>query len=385
VFDDWPNRFFDFAHEISLEARRQRKHGFLSEFRHLRQLTQGKTYFPLPTLLDALTTFALHHWTGGYIIQCQWPPNANQESRFVNKRWAGPLLGMRTLNQALKTGEVRSRVEKNSRNTDVLLIEREDILRIVREGEEFMGIIEAVKLLNIKYRHVMALIRCGLLETTRKVAPKSPIKLAVHRSSIRSLVTRLAESCCPDMPPPAAKSFKTATFLASRAGISFENFALGVVSGGLRFYARGEIRFRNLLFDKSDLERWLAVAKRESTGEDYLAVIDARGRLNVPDRFFARLRAAGYLGPRHTCSVVALKHIEDFEENYVFAREIASGVQTTSSWITLYLRTLNVTPILVWKWRPAVTSYSRALIRNLRPEDLRKGFLEFQAARRAAK
>jgi hypothetical protein len=356
VFHNWPSNYFSF-----LEWRRQNAlpskypNGLRKEFREYKHALYRQMNSPcLDFMREGFEEYIATKWDGGYTSKItRLDTRVRHNKKFASMSEARKQLGASTekVEELLKQGKLKA-VIRHAKHSRMILIETDSIHELRRQHDDLLNKREAAKRLGITSRQVNILTRHDLLKE-RELYDSSG-KLGFSITEIDALLNSLGTvvSAAKHRAYGEVINFSCTTAVLASRGVRLGDFLRSILDGQIRPCRKvGKGRgLKALHFDRRALVAYVKTVHARRV-RDAFRIADAAEMLGIDINtalFLARTKLLvghkKFIAHRRLL-MIPKASITIFVETYVFARTLATDLNTSQSFLVNVLKDEGINPV----------------------------------------
>jgi hypothetical protein len=384
VFDDWPDRFYQFLEWKRTQRKERVGAGLINDFgAFYKYLYNEFSSDSFNFMRDAFEEYIRLYWNGGHTSQIsKFSGGAIRSEKYTTRDEAKRRLCVQdvVLQRLIDAGDLKAILLNGKRRTR-MLIELADVERLEIDFNQAVSLSQALALLGVGRRMILKLVEHECLAALRR--PLTDVG-DCWRFSLRE-VNKLLENVRAKINLSESVSlsevitFRTAQQMLAVRDVNSGQFVQAMLKGEITPCGEGAgIGFSRLLFRQDDTDRFLKMRLRQKQGP--LTVKEASYVYNITEGTIRALVDQGIITAikiptnRRANIFISKKAIEHFKETYVLASAVAAGVAAHRNRILRLLAAKGVKPVVQKsgnKKHPTV--FKKA---DLEKVDLRAGILE---------
>ena len=357
VFEDWPNRYYEFLKYLQVHAKDvPYDTGLMKHF--------GQYYFSLYECMkskqynfmrDAFEQFLVSGWTGGYVTKkCRRLTNIGYlKTMHVSRGEAARMLKISHpwVSRLIEMGKLSGVVGKMG-SRKFCVVDRCSLNDLKASYRGLLTSDQAAKVAGIYANSFVELAREGILEALRGPSIDGYSSWMFKRSAIRNFLNRIRSKCGKRAGTKQGEiSFVKAVQKLTRLNVSTIALIKGILSDEIKpsrmVYESG---VRGLKFSSDKLADYMK-AKLASQRKGSLSVTEAAYILGIKEMVAYFFVIKGYLlaekmtVKKRSFWCISFESIDIFKSTYVTLSQLVKSVGVCSKQLKEKLKTLNVLPV----------------------------------------
>lgn len=384
VFDDWPDRFYQFL-EWKRTQRKERVgagliHDFGKFYRYLYNEFSGDSF---NFIRDAFEEYIRLYWSGGHTSRITRFSGGDMRSKkYITRDEAKRRLCVQdiVLQRLIDAGDLKAILLSGKQKT-LTLIELADVERLESDFNQALSLNQALALLGVGRRLILKLVKHGCLAALRR--PLTDVG-DVWRFSLRE-VNNLLENIRAKINPSEPLSlnevitFRTAQQKLAVRDVKSGQFVQAMLKGEITSCGEGTgIGLSRLLFRQDNIDSYVKMQLKQKQGP--LTVKEASCTYKIAENTIRELIDQGIIPAikiptnRRANIFISQKTIEHFKETYVLASEVAVCVAAHPNRIIRLLVAKGIKPVVRYSGGKRCPTVFKKM--DLEKVDLRAEILE---------
>ena len=364
VFDAWPKNFYTFLDELCRRNKSlKEKSGLRNNFGGVYQaLYDPRSHLsaPLSQLLKTeFETYVLDRWDDGYANRAKCFRSARSDGKYVNMLKASHLLRIHphAVHRLVSEGKLNAIVRKTGR-TNLFLVEARSLEKLRKERARYVSLEEASRLLGISQLNILSLVDKSLL--TGAEAPSASnhhtwrfekVALQVFLNNVLAKTGNRSRQVRREL-----HSFRTVLNLLTRQlsssgeGIHtlIEDIGTGVLTPSAK--SDNKVGVAALSFDRNEVKTYLQMklASRAVVAFRVIGLIKELGLKSELVYFLVKkglIKTTAGNNGNQRCRIITHKAISKFKSEFIFAKDAADEIGTSTKFLVNGLHNLGITPV----------------------------------------
>ena len=363
IFEDWPKNFYIFLDELCRHNKSSnQRSGLRNNFGGVYQALYCRRFAllgaPLSQLLKTeFEKYVWNHWEDGYAKRAKGFMSTGSAGKYVNLLKASHMLHTHphVIHRLVSEGKLRAVVRKTAQ---LFLVEASGVKELMKERERFISLEEASRFLGISQLNILSLVDKSLLEGAQAPSADNHYTWRFERTILLSFLSLILSKTARGGRSGCKKlhSFRVVLNQLSRrlsgAGGGIQTLINDILCRRLipRAKVAGKVGVSTLFFDRKEVTAYLEkkLGDRAHVGLRVTGRITELGLKSEVVYFLARkgLIKTIVRNNRHgRYRVITHKAVSRFKSEFIFAKDAANEVGTSTKFLVSGLQKLGITAV----------------------------------------
>jgi hypothetical protein len=365
VFDAWPKNFYTFLDELcrhnkSLKEKSGLRNNFGGVYQALYDPRSPHLSAPLSQLLKTeFETYVLDRWDDGYANRAKCFRSARSEGKYVNMLKASHLLRIHphAVHRLVSEGKLNAIVRKTGRTT-LFLVEARSLEKLRKERARYVSLEEASRLLGISQLNILSLVDKSLLTGAEAPSASNHHTWRFEKVALQGFLNNVLAKTAKRSRQVRRElhSFRTVLNLLTRQlsssgeGIHtlIEDIGTGVLTPSAK--SNNKVGVAALSFDRNEVNIYLQMklASRAVVAFRVIGLIKELGLKSELVYFLVKkglIKTTAGKNGNQRCRIITHKAISKFKSEFIFAKDAADEIGTSTKFLVNGLHNLGITPV----------------------------------------
>jgi hypothetical protein len=310
-------------------------------------------------LKNEFESYVLDRWDDGYATRAKWSKAAKCDGKYIKLLRASHLLRIHphVVHRLVSEGKLTAIVRKTDR-TKLFLVEARSVEKLRGERARYVSLEDASKLLGISQLNILSLVDKSLLAGAEEPSADNHNTWRFDKVALQSFLKNILSKTVGLRPcvRNEIQSFKTVLIALtrdfSRSGGEINTLIEDILNGLLipMHKSPHSAGVSGLSFHRKEVKAYLTMKLARQRAESF-RVIGLVKELGLEPEFAYFLARKGLIkttSRRHgnqRCRIITRKAIFKFKSQFIFAKDAAQEIGTSTKFLVNGLQTLGITPV----------------------------------------